>query len=69
MESSMDKGARLKKLVIQMLVSIVCWGIGGVIAYFVMLLIPGMIGVQWQMVIPAFLLAGVIMGVFQTIKK
>jgi uncharacterized membrane protein YbhN (UPF0104 family) len=69
MEPSMDKWARLKRLVMQLFVSIVVWGIGGVIAYFVMLLIPGLTGVQWQMVIPLFLLAGVIMGVFQIIKN
>jgi hypothetical protein len=50
-------------------VSIVCWGLGGIVAYFGMALIPGITDTQRNLVIPLFVLGGVILATYQIVAK
>lgn len=50
-------------------VSIACWGIAGIVAYFGMAFIPGITEAQRDLVIPGFLLGGVILAVYKFVTK
>ncbi len=50
-------------------VTLVCWGIAGIAAYFGMALIPGITDTQRDLAIPFFFLAGLILAVYQIATK
>ena len=60
---------KMRKVARQLVLSTTFYGLAGVIAYFCMFLIPGFTNTQRELVIPVFLLVGVIMAIYQIIER